>query len=326
MDEARINRHGFRVLFEKELTDHLESWRFWILFLLLIVVGAASLRGAVNSLTSAAQQASAQGAQLTDFMFLKLFTTSGSAIYSFSTFLAFLGPVIGIMLGFDAISSERAGGTLNRLAAQPIYRDTIINAKFLAGSVTLFLTVFSAGLLFTAGGILISGIEPRPEELARIVIYLLIVWVYMSLWLAIAVLFSVLSKHAATAALGCIALWLFFTMFLSLLASGLAGLVFPGAAGGNVLDVISAYRLSTGINRISPYYLLSEVTTVLMNPNVRSLDIMSTLESQNGAIASYLPLGQSLLQIWPQTVAMIAEAVICFGAGYVCFMNKEIRA
>ena len=120
MDEARINRHGFRVLFEKELTDHLESWRFWILFLLLIVVGAASLRGAVNSLTSAAQQASAQGAQLTDFMFLKLFTTSGSAIYSFSTFLAFLGPVIGIMLGFDAISSERAGGTLNRLAAQPI--------------------------------------------------------------------------------------------------------------------------------------------------------------------------------------------------------------
>lgn len=48
MDEARINRHGFRVLFEKELTDHLESWRFWILFLLLIVVGAASLRGAVN--------------------------------------------------------------------------------------------------------------------------------------------------------------------------------------------------------------------------------------------------------------------------------------
>ena len=257
MDEARINRHGFRVLFEKELTEHLESWRFWILFLLLIVVGAASLRGAVNSLTSAAQQASAQGAQLTDFMFLKLFTTSGSAIYSFSTFLAFLGPVIGIMLGFDAISSERAGGTLNRLAAQPIYRDTIINAKFLAGSVTLFLTVFSAGLLFTAGGILISGIEPRPEELARIVIYLLIVWVYMSLWLAIAVLFSVLSKHAATAALGCIALWLFFTMFLSLLASGLAGLVFPGASGGNVLDVISAYRLSTGINRISPYYLLS---------------------------------------------------------------------
>ena len=63
-----------------------------------------------------------------------------------------------------------------------------------------------------------------------------------------------------------------------------------------------------------------------MNPNVRSLDIMSTLESQNGAIASYLPLGQSLLQVWPQTVAMIAEAVICFGAGYVCFMNKEIRA
>ncbi len=322
-----MNRHGFKVLYQKELSDHLESRRFWIMFLLLMLVSAASLRGALNTLSEAAQQATQQGAALSDFMFLKLFTTAGSSIYSFSSFIAFLGPIVGIMLGFDAINNEQAQGTLNRLASQPIYRDTIINAKFLAGATTAAITVFAMGLWYTGAGILISGIEPKAEELGRILIYLVVATIYISLWLAISILFSVLSKHAATSALGSIALWLFLTMFLTLIASGLAGLVYRvDASTTTTMDVINNYQLQTGVSRISPYYLLSEITTVLMNPSVRSLNIMSTLQAQEGAIASYLPLGQSVLQIWPQTVAMFAEAAICFGIEYVCFMSKEIRA
>ena len=63
-----------------------------------------------------------------------------------------------------------------------------------------------------------------------------------------------------------------------------------------------------------------------MNPNVHSLNIMSNLVSQEGQVSSYLPVGQSLLQIWPQIVAMIAEVVITFGISYVIFMKREIRA
>ena len=133
--------------------------------------------------------------------------------------------------------------------------------------------------------------------------------VYISLWLAIAVLFSTTSRHAATSALISIALWLFLTMFFSFVATGLANLVYP-SAGASAQSLIGNYRLNAGLNRISPFYLFSEVTSVLMNPNVRSLDIMSLVEYQNGAIASYLTLGQSLLQIWPHLVAMIAEALM----------------
>ena len=114
-------------------------------------------------------------------------------------------------------------------------------------------------------------------------------------------------------------------MFLSLVASGLANAMFAGTHA-SAQDVISAYRLQTGINRISPYYLFSEAASVLMNPNVRSLDIMSLVEYQNGALASYLSLGQALLQIWPHLVAMIMEVVIGFALAYISFMRKEIRA
>ena len=229
------------------------------------------------------------------------------------------------MLGFDAINNEIAQGTLNRLAAQPIYRDTIINAKFLAGATIVFMTVFSLGGLLAGMGLLMSGINPAAEEWFRLIIFLFMAGVYISLWLAIAVLFSTTSRHAATSALISIALWLFLTMFFSFVATGLANLVYP-SAGASAQSLIGNYRLNAGLNRISPFYLFSEVTSVLMNPNVRSLDIMSLVEYQNGAIASYLTLGQSLLQIWPHLVAMIAEALIGFAAAYISFMRKEIRA
>ena len=59
---------------------------------------------------------------------------------------------MGLTLGFDAINSERSEGTLNRLVSQPIYRDAVINGKFLAGATIIFIMVFSMGLVISAIG------------------------------------------------------------------------------------------------------------------------------------------------------------------------------
>ncbi len=230
------------------------------------------------------------------------------------------------MLGFDAINNEQSQGTLNRLAAQPIYRDTIINAKFAAGAALVFLTVFSLGGFLTGFGILFSGLTPQAEEIARILLFLLLAAVYISVWLAFAVFFSVICRHAATSALSCVAIWLFLTMFLSLVASGLAGIVYPLSGVGAQMNALNNYQLQVALNRISPYYLFSEATTMILNPNVRSLSIMSLLEYQKGAIASYLSFGQSLLEIWPHLVGMFALAAAGFALAYISFMRREIRA
>lgn len=89
----RINRRGFAVLYRKELADHLGSLRFCLLYALFFLVCAAGLYGASKALSEASRNA--QAAQMADqsFCFLKLFTTNGSGIYSFATFLNFFGPV-----------------------------------------------------------------------------------------------------------------------------------------------------------------------------------------------------------------------------------------
>ena len=314
------------MLFRKELCDHLQSMRFLVLFLLLFVISCASLSGAISTLAQNALQTSDGQTTVSDFMFLELFTTSGNSIYSFTTFLGFLGPIFGIMLGFDAVNNEQAQGTLNRLAAQPIYRDTIINAKFAAGAVLIFMTVFSLGGFVAGFGILLSGLTPQAEEVARVLLFLLMASVYISVWLAFAIFFSVICRHAATAALACVAVWLFLTMFLSLVASNIAGIVYPTSGIGAQFNALKNYQLQVGLNRISPYYLFSEATTMILNPNVRSLSIMSLLEYQKGAIASYLSFGQSVLEIWPHLVGMFALAAVGFALAYISFMRREIRA
>jgi ABC-type transport system involved in multi-copper enzyme maturation permease subunit len=46
---AKTNRHGMKILYEKELSDHLNSIRFRILFLLLAVITFIALYGAISS-------------------------------------------------------------------------------------------------------------------------------------------------------------------------------------------------------------------------------------------------------------------------------------
>jgi len=45
--------------------------------------------------------------------------------------LTVYGTLVGIVLGFSSISSERKGNALNTLIVKPVYRDTIINGKLI---------------------------------------------------------------------------------------------------------------------------------------------------------------------------------------------------
>ncbi len=310
--------YGFWALYKKEMADHINSRRFYLIFALLLVVSAASLMGAVSSISDAVSESS-------EFIFLKLFTTGSSSIYSFATFMAFLGPLAGITLGFDAVNNERSQGTLIRLASQPIYRDSIVSAKFLAGSSVLLLMVTVLGLFFSGTGLVLIGVAPGVEEALRIIAFLLLTWVYLSFWLALSIVFSVVCKHAATAAISGISIWLFLSLFMSLVAAGISDLIYPTDGIQGFYNMMDNYNLELTLNRFSPYYLFSEAASTILNPNVRSIGVV-TMSQLEGAVASSLSLGQSLLLVWPHLVVMAALTMAGFAIAYIKFMRQEIRA
>lgn len=307
--------HGLTVLFQKELADHIHSRRFFIVMGLIALTCGAGIYGVVSNLADVAKADP-------DFLFLKLFTMSGNSIPSFMTFIALLGPFVGLTLGFDAINKERAEGTLNRLASQPIYRDAIINGKFLAGAAIIFLMVFSMGLIVGAVGLIAIGTPPEAEEVGRVFVFLLFTALYICFWLALSILLSTVCRHSATSAMLGIALWIFFALFMSLVVNIISNVICP--AQDTVANVISNYEMQMYLNRLSPYYLYSEAVSTIMDPSVRTTNLILP-EQLSGAISGYLSLGQSLLLVWPHLTGLIAVTVLMFALSYIAFMRKEIR-
>jgi ABC-2 type transport system permease protein len=291
-------------IIRKELADYFTSLRCFILFLLVILASAGALYAAYYGIREAAIGG-------TDFVFLKLFTTSGKDVPSLITFIALFVPIVGIAFGFDAINREYSSGTMSRVLAQPVFRDSVINGKFLAGTITLAIIIAATLLIVSGYGLRMIGVPPTAEEIIRLFLYFLVTTIYGAFWTSLAVLFSVLFRSTAISLLSSLAVWLFFSFFY-------ANLIIPATAK----TVESLLMLM----RLSPSTLYQEATTVLLIPQWRGLGILTVQETGGMLLSNPLSLGQSLLVIWPQFTALISLSIICFAISYVVFMRQEIRA
>ncbi|HBU12495.1 MAG TPA: ABC transporter permease [Clostridiales bacterium] len=310
---------GVYALYRKELSDHIKSKRFLIIIALIAITAIASLYAALGGLPAVLEEA------VSDSVFLKLFTTGSGSIPSFVSFIALLGPLVGLTLGFDAINGERSRGTMGRLVSQPIYRDSIINGKFLAGLTVIFIMVASLGLIISGVGLIATGVAPSGEDVARILVFLLFTGVYMAFWLGLSILFSVLCKHAATSALAVIAIWLVMAIFISLLAGIIADGLHPLTDTSPASAQLENYMTEIGVSRISPTNLYSESVSTILDPGIRAIGIV-TQEQISGAIVGNLPLSESLLLVWPHLTVLAAMTMVSFVVSYICFMRQEIRA
>ncbi|MBN1417093.1 MAG: ABC transporter permease [Bacteroidales bacterium] len=312
-------RHPFRVLVSREISDHVRSWRFIILIAIIVLTCMGSLITALSHMRDAVKPDDPEGA----FFFLKLFTLSDGTLPSFFVFIGFLGPLLGISLGFDAVNAEQNNGILSRILSQPIHRDYLINAKFTASLIVISVMLFSLGFLVMGLGLIIIGIPPTPEEFMRVIFFILLSIVYVAFWLNLSILFSIRFRQPATSALAGIAIWLFFSIFYVLIVNLITKAAEPsGAASAH--QILRFEELKIILLRIIPNQLFSEATTTLLMPSVRSL-MPLTMEQVYGTIPGPLPLGQSVLLVWPQVTALIAASVLCFVLSYISFMRREIR-
>ncbi len=311
-------------IFRKELADHFSSARFIILFALITMVAAI-----IAYMVGTALKEELQGVAKPGFVFLMLFTASGQ-FFSLAQFIAIFGPLIGLVMGFDAINRERSAGTLSKLISQPVYRDAVINGKFMAGVVTITIMMLSLTALISGLGLITVGVVPGGEEVARLAVYLVISIAYVSLWLGLSILFSILFRNIATSALAAVAMWIFFGFFVAFGANLLANAVAPVE---NAQDVDQAMRhayVARAASVASPVVLYSEATSTILDPfrkTTKSLVLMGQLERLSmSRFENPLPLDQSILVVAPYLISLIAITFLCFGVSYLSFMRQEIRS
>lgn len=307
----------FWVIVQKEIADHIKSWRFLILVAIIALACLGSMYTALVNIAEALKSSKADDV----FVFLKLYTVSDGTLPSYFIFVGFLGPLLGIGMGFDAVNSEYSRRTISRILSQPIPRDFFINAKFTASLIIIGILFFVLSFLVLGIGMLSIGIPPSPEEFSRILIFTLSAVIYVAFWLNLSILFSISFLQPATSALSGIASWLFFTVFYSLLVNIVFKILIP--SGRNLS--IAGERMKLNFLRFSPNQLFSDITTSILSPSIRSLGPL-TMEQVQGAIPGPLPVEQSLMLVWPQFVVLIAFTLVCFLGSYILFMKKEIRS
>jgi ABC-2 type transport system permease protein len=304
--------HGLGVVVVKELSDHLTSVRMRVLEWLVVLIALAALYGAIQQIRDVTAE--------DPFLFLRLFTTSREQLPSFVAFLSFLVPLIAIGMGFDAVNGEHNRRTLSRILAQPIYRDALLFGKFIAGLFTLAVSLIALWLLVIGLGLVTLGVPPNTEEMLRAFIFLFVTIIYAGVWLALAMLFSIIFRSPATAALVTLGLWLFLTLIWPALAQAIGPALVPSA---DEETVIVATQM---LQRISPSTLFSEVMLAILNPSTRSLGPVYLAQLQGAVLGAPLPLGQSVLIAWPQIVTLIASTIVLFVIGYIVFQRQEVRA
>lgn len=322
-EPTRSIRRGWVIVARKEFTDSLLSLRFTILMVLVGLTAIGAVQAATSSLRDAAPTASDAPAVL-----LRMLTVAPQDLPSFFSFfglVGFLAPLLGIAFGFDAVNGERSQGTLARLVSQPIHRDDVINGKFAAGLALIGSTLSLLTAIVVGLGILRLGITPAPSEVLRLLTYLAVAVAYAGVWLAVAILASVVVRRTSTSALIAIAAWIVITIFWALLASLAADIIAPAEDDAPIEAALDNARTQQTIERLSPETLYEEASTALLLPEVRSLDVL-TVEQLDRAVSSELDYLQSLLVVWPQTTALVALTVVLFTAAYVVFMRQEIRA
>jgi len=313
---------GALTVCRKELADHLGSKRYIVLFVLILVLSTLSAYQGAEYIKNNPQAG-----------FIAIF--SGAQFgFSFTSLMVFFGPIIGLSLGFDAINKERASGSLSVLLSQPIFRDSVINGKFLAGTAALSLMTITTIGIMCGVSMPILGFGPTIEDAYRIILFALLTILYLAFWLALGLLYSTVTKKTSTSILMSVATWLFFSIIITIIALLIANLLVPiTLPQGKITQkylrspefretMRKRFIIQSNIQRISPAYLYSEASGAILGITSGRFGFIGP-----GAGRPFRSLGlmQGIMATWPQITALAAGLIICFVMSYVLFLRLEIR-
>jgi len=217
----------------KEFRDHLTSKRFMVVFGILLLLSLISMvqgmgqynemldnykqaaaenpqqpwfKEQVASLQKAIADAEARGAPAEEIESLRwqldkmLNPDMPSMLFIFATFnskyFVMIGMVLSITIGFDLITRDREEGSLRSLLSHPVYRDSVINGKFIA-VVGVLVTAISMVFLLMLAVMLFYGVVPSGDDLARMFAYFLMALLYCGVFFAMAMMASSIAKSSA---------------------------------------------------------------------------------------------------------------------------------
>ncbi len=299
----------------KELYTAVKSKRFVItlaIYLLFVFLIAYSIKSHFLELTEphvSRTSLGLSGAEGYTYM------TPLSAMFLLNfTFFTIFGAIMGVALGADAINKEVEIGTIKVLLGHPVYRDEVINGKFLGNALVLAITIL-VGYVFTIAFLLIIGAPLDSESFFRGLIAFMLTLLYTLIFLSISILFSTLFKKSETSMLVSVGLAIFLTIIYGIIVTLIAGHL-AGEMPPYDTPAFDMWRENVK---------LWEQRLHFINPAYHYAQLVIWVFSGDKLANTYTPLSEAFSLGFNNLAMLLVALLLPFSVAYVRFMTSDLR-
>lgn len=247
--------------------------------------------------------------------------------------------VLALLLSYDSVSREREEGTIELLLSYPVYRDEVINGKFIAGLFTVSIALLIAFILASGLAIYMTGKLPTLEQIYR----LMFLWqgsvVYMAFFFGLGTLFSTVFRSSWRSLIAGMSVLLFFlaTPFITGIA---ANFVYPMDTDSTQTDAVQPRQGVSGeyhvqdssddrmeqreqirqsrenfrnqVSKLSPSTSYRRFTSIMLG---------TYYENENGLKPS---IWEALSSGIGYLIFLLSETMLVFTSSYTFFMRQDL--
>ena len=253
----------------------------------------------------------------------------GIAAFMLVSMMSYFAPIMGLALGCDSVSGEREKGTLKITLAQPVFRDTLINGKFLAALFAISLATLIASLVEIGSSVLVLGITPTGEDVARLMLFLLFSILFAMTYYGIAAFLSTVSKRTTQSVIIGVVIWAVFTFVIPVVATLVAFVLMPmrftpGQSQEEMERFAEELRKRTAImetiNSVTPNHHFTRIANYILQAYA---GMMSPGAGQ--PVVRTVSIIESLVSAGPNILVLTLTTVLAFIASYMLFTRQEVR-
>ncbi len=249
--------------------------------------------------------------------------------------------ILAILMGYSTISGERENETIEILLSYPIYRDEVLNGKFIGGMFNICLALLISFTAATGLAVFLSGVIPTLAQFSRLSLIWLGTVIYMGFFLGLGMFFSTVFRSSRRS-LGANIFMLLLFLSTPFIAGLAANQIYqmpddssPGVGGPGV-------AVTRGVSGRPPRYAESterdEKTRQVRRNRERFKDVVSRMSpatSYSNYVSEMLAqsydeedvkptVGRSLASAGGYLVFLISQIVLIFTFSYAAFMRQDL--
>jgi len=218
-------------------------------------------------------------------------------------------PVMGIVLGFDAIVKEIKSSSMNVLLTHPVFRDNIILGKILGSGLCIFLVLFFSINLATGAMFMASGLQVTMQQIIRIEVFILLTFFYALIFLATSIMVSTIAKKSNNSLMFNLIFWLVITILLAKLIFTVSYIFSE--------DLNTANDQTQIIKNFLPDYHFTSTAVGIKDDNGMTSGI-------GGIFDTRYTLGAWAWEFWPNLAYLFVLPFILLIGSVLAFLRKDI--